>query len=172
MSEDGAALFYTASSQPHTYSLFRSYLLHRLHTLPPPLNPASDAPAPATSTRFPFSHRANVFDRDCVMVPSGWDSWGKINVLRDGFDPGRIGKAWETSLRRGREGSKEVHDGDEGLEDLWIVMIPDVERGPKVSVCIHHPARVNSSTAPRIGADILTSLFLTAKQPAHDHHHC
>jgi dynein light intermediate chain 1 len=63
------------------------------------------------------------------MVPTGWDSWGKINVLREGFDPGRVGKAWEIGLVRA---VGEDDDGEEGIEDLWIAMIPDTERGSKV----------------------------------------
>ncbi len=124
---DGATLFYTASTQPQTYTLLRTYLLHRLFTVPPPLSPTSDTLAHPPS-RFPFPHRANVLDRDAVMVPAGWDSWGKIKVLRDSFDPGRVLKAWEASLARagGEEGD------EEGLEDLWVAVIPDTERGIKV----------------------------------------
>nr|XP_031862034.1 uncharacterized protein CI109_002447 [Kwoniella shandongensis]KAA5529106.1 hypothetical protein CI109_002447 [Kwoniella shandongensis] len=122
----GASLFYTASTQPTTYTLLRTYLLHRLYTPPP----SSDPSAHAAITRFPFPHRANVLDRDAVMVPAGWDSWGKINVLREGFDPSRVGKAWEVSLGR-KNGGDDAEDGEEGLEDLWVGMIPDTERGPK-----------------------------------------
>ncbi|WVQ94127.1 hypothetical protein IAU59_001205 [Kwoniella sp. CBS 9459] len=134
----GASLFYTAPTQPTTYTLVRTYLLHRLYTIPPPLNPVSNASSNAqteaiqhpSSTRFPFPYRANVLDRDAVMVPSGWDSWGKINVLREGFDPARVGKAWAASLSRKTEG-EEGQDEQESLEDIWVGMIPDTERGPK-----------------------------------------
>ncbi|TYJ51348.1 hypothetical protein B9479_008084 [Cryptococcus floricola] len=34
------------------------------------------------------------------MVPSGWDSWGKIDVSRDGFDPALVEKGWKVSLSR------------------------------------------------------------------------
>jgi len=126
---DGAALFYTAPTQPQTYTLLRQYLLHRLYTIPPPLHPIDNAPL-APASPFPFAHRANVLDRDAVMVPAGWDSHGKIHVLRDRFDPARILRAWESSL---------VSVGDvpggsetEGIEDVWNEMIPDTSR-PKVS---------------------------------------
>jgi dynein light intermediate chain 1 len=72
-----------------------------------------------------------VLDRDAVLVPSGWDSWGKINVLREGFDAARVGKAWEASLERAKEPDG-LDNGGEGIEDLWTTMIPIVERGPKV----------------------------------------
>lgn len=107
------------------------HLLHRLYTTPPPLNPPDDEPPAPSSTRFPFPHRANVLDRVAVLVPVGWDSWGKINVLREGFDTARVNRAWDASLSR-------LHDDDEmddreGIEDLWEAMIPNTERGPRVS---------------------------------------
>ena len=66
------------------------------------------------------------------MVPAGWDSWGKINVLRGNFDPAKVGKAWEASLKRagGEEGD------EEGIEDLWVEMIPDTERGLMVPLLV------------------------------------
>ncbi|ODN82658.1 hypothetical protein L202_00955 [Cryptococcus amylolentus CBS 6039] len=100
----GAALYYTAPTQPTTYALLKSYLLHRLYTVPPPLIPPPTSPntvsAPAIvgSTIFPFNHRANALDRDAVLVPSGWDSWGKIDVLRDGSDTALVEKGWKVSL--------------------------------------------------------------------------
>jgi dynein light intermediate chain 1 len=115
----GAALFYTAPTQPQTYTLLREYLFHRLYTAPA----AGEGAAPA---RFPFPHRANVLDRDAVMVPAGWDSWGKITILREPFDPARVAKAWDVSAaRNGGNGNGEE---DEGIEDLWATMIPDTER--------------------------------------------
>jgi dynein light intermediate chain 1 len=32
------------------------------------------------------------------MIPVGWDSWGKIGVLRDGFNAKSWGDAWENDL--------------------------------------------------------------------------
>jgi dynein light intermediate chain 1 len=134
----GAALIYTAPTQPQTYTLLRDYLYHRLYTVPPSLN--SDAvslaaPAAAAPTRFPFPHRANVLDRDAVLVPSGWDSWGKINVLRDGFDPARVARAWDASAARHARAAANPSDDTmeddgegEGIEDLWVAMVPDTER--------------------------------------------
>lgn len=53
------------------------------------------------------------------MVPSGWDTWGKINVLRDGFDPASILAVVEKELRDG---------SGESLEAIWERMIPDTSR--------------------------------------------
>lgn len=122
----GAALFYTAPTQPQTYTLLRDYLFHRLYTTPPPLNPptAESSASVQHPSLFPFPHRANVLDRDAVLVPSGWDSWGKINVLRDGFDPERVGRAWNASIARLSGAETE----EESIEDMWVAMVPDTER--------------------------------------------
>jgi len=68
-------------------------------------------------------------DRDAVRIPAGWDSWGKISVLREGFDPARVGRAWDTSLTRMKDDGAE----GEGMEELWEAAIPIPDRGPKVS---------------------------------------
>ncbi|KAK3996243.1 putative dynein 1 light intermediate chain 1 [Cladorrhinum sp. PSN332] len=44
----------------------------------------------------PLKH--NVIDRDKIVVPPNWDSWGKIRVLREGFDVERVSKGWEADL--------------------------------------------------------------------------
>jgi dynein light intermediate chain 1 len=40
----------------------------------------------------------NVIDRDKVVVPPNWDSWGKIRVLRDGFDVERMSQGWTCDI--------------------------------------------------------------------------
>ncbi|WVR03075.1 hypothetical protein IAU60_000064 [Kwoniella sp. DSM 27419] len=127
----GAAVFYTASSQPPTYTQLRAYLLHRLYTVPPPLNGTASEPHHTPSTRFPFTSRANVLDRDAVIVPAGWDSWGKINVLREGFDPARVGSAWEKTLER-YKGADDAREG-ESLEEIWHRTVPGADRGAKAT---------------------------------------
>ncbi|SGY37841.1 BQ5605_C003g01898 [Microbotryum silenes-dioicae] len=116
----GAALFFTSHSRPMTFARLRSYILHRLFSPPPTTvsaptalgNQADEAGSVPTSTlplnavgsalkAFPFNHRANVVDREEVLVPSGWDSWGKIRVLRDRFDPEAFSRAWDDDVRSG-----------------------------------------------------------------------
>ncbi|TXT13129.1 hypothetical protein VHUM_01530 [Vanrija humicola] len=120
----GAALFYTAPTHDASYGLLKEYLFHRLYTAPPSAAPANATAAAAAPARFPFRHKANALDRDAVMVPAGWDSYGKITVLREGFDAGRVARAWDASV---------AGTGDaETIEDLWTAMIPDTER-PKAA---------------------------------------
>ncbi|KXX82365.1 Cytoplasmic dynein 1 light intermediate chain 2 [Madurella mycetomatis] len=44
----------------------------------------------------PLKH--NVIDRDKIVVPPNWDSWGKIRVLREGFDVERVSNGWSIDL--------------------------------------------------------------------------
>ncbi|KAI1379072.1 putative motor protein [Hypoxylon crocopeplum] len=55
--------------------------------------------------------KANVIDRDKIMVPPNWDSWGKIRVLRDGFDVERVSEGWSIDLDQPFPSSK--RDGAE-----------------------------------------------------------
>lgn len=48
--------------------------------------------------RAPLKH--NVIDRDKIVVPPNWDSWGKIRVLRDGFDVERVSEGWSIDFNQ------------------------------------------------------------------------
>ncbi|GAO51541.1 hypothetical protein SAICODRAFT_17400 [Saitoella complicata NRRL Y-17804] len=43
--------------------------------------------------------KANVIARDAVIIPFGWDSWGKIRVLREGFDVEGVHAGWAVDLK-------------------------------------------------------------------------
>lgn len=47
--------------------------------------------------RQPLKH--NVIDRDKVLVPPNWDSWGKIRVLREGFDVEGVNNGWSIDIQ-------------------------------------------------------------------------
>jgi hypothetical protein len=49
-------------------------------------------------TQYSELLQPNVIDRDHVFVPSGWDSWGKIRVLRDGFDVEGVCEGWSVDI--------------------------------------------------------------------------
>jgi dynein light intermediate chain 1 len=76
----GAGLVYTMPAQPGS--------------LQPLVHHALDV---NTSPDGPPKH--NVVDRDRVLVPPGWDSWGKIRVLREGFDVEGISRAWGVEIQ-------------------------------------------------------------------------
>lgn len=120
----GAALFYTSSLRAQSIDILRSYLLHRLFT---PVQAQADgisggvaadgAGAGGAGAVFGFAYRASTTDRDTLLVPAGWDSWGKIRALRETFDCAGMAKGWENDceierLRRTRKlaRSREVEE--------------------------------------------------------------
>ncbi|TAQ84544.1 hypothetical protein B7494_g7122 [Chlorociboria aeruginascens] len=64
----------------------RTILLKRIHSL---------------LKRRPLKH--NVIDRDKVVVPPNWDSWGKIRVLREGFDVEAVNRGWSLDIEESLE---------------------------------------------------------------------
>ncbi|GAA5954069.1 hypothetical protein JCM21900_005397 [Sporobolomyces salmonicolor] len=136
----GASLFFTSHSLPSSFVKLRQYLLHRLFSSPSPSSlpsapTASASAAPLTPTSstapsqprpsalaatqavtraFPFLHRPNVVDRDQLLVPTGWDSWGKIRVLKERFGCEAAGEGWEADLGRERERQRPRAGGAEG----------------------------------------------------------
>lgn len=126
-STDGAGLFYT-TPQPTALQVLRRYALHLLFTPPAPspsMSANTEAAAPPRNP-FPFQHRTNTLDRDRIVVPAGWDSWGKITVLREGFDAKSWGEAWE------RDVDMDAADtvSTQGARALYSSLVPD--QGTKV----------------------------------------
>ncbi|KAJ2411317.1 hypothetical protein GGF47_006320, partial [Coemansia sp. RSA 2524] len=120
----GAALIYTSTHNPDTFTTLYHYLAHRMLTAPTTLSVAelnedtmvhsprsgrsrsgSAAVAPdavARTVSYPFRMRANVVDRDIVFVPAGWDSAAKIGYLREPFDVAATQEAWTSDEARYR----------------------------------------------------------------------
>ena len=78
---DGSSLIYTSVSVPNTlptliHSSLGIYSLLKKSTL-----------------------KHNIIDRDKILVPPNWDSWGKIRVLREGFDVEGISNGWNVDIR-------------------------------------------------------------------------
>ncbi|KAI9319808.1 dynein light intermediate chain-domain-containing protein [Dichotomocladium elegans] len=106
----GAALFYTSTLHPYTFHHLRQYILHRLLT---------------TSTKsFPFNLKAQVIERDSVIVPAGWDSWGKIRVLREGFDCEGVSQGWDADMESIADRQQ---PGAHGARGVYEEVIPDPE---------------------------------------------
>ncbi|KAI8802306.1 dynein light intermediate chain-domain-containing protein [Cladochytrium replicatum] len=110
----GAALIYTSINKPTTILNLRSYVLHRL--FPPPLpsyashltSAAADPSSAPQQLVFPFQKSAQFIEREPILIPSGWDSWGKIKVLRDTF---------EVEAMSGEVSLSMVQDGENGYDE-------------------------------------------------------
>ena len=98
----------------------------------------------------------NVIDRDKVLVPPNWDSWGKIRVLREGFDVEGISKGWSndvstvpaTSMHGQSDDVTHTNDVSEpSLEGtvlpIYESTIPDPQASKKASV--NHKPRIEVS---------------------------
>lgn len=67
-----------------------------------------------------------MIDRDKVLVPPHWDSWGKIRVLREGFDVEGIGSGWSIDISPGPTDQSGVEDG---AVEIYEEVIKDPKRG-------------------------------------------
>lgn len=138
---DGASLFYT-TPQPTTLNVLRQYALHALFVPPAPApDGALDGSAASARNPFPFLHKPNTLDRDRIVVPAGWDSWGKTAVLRDGFDAKAWGEAWELDLFS----ESDVDEGSgTGARKQYATLVPD--QGPKARIITYRFSTSYSGT--------------------------
>lgn len=79
-----------------------------------------------------------VVERDTVLVPAGWDSWGKIRVLREGFDCEGASTEWDDDLDE--DGEKEG-----GARKVYEEVIPDPEAEDQVNVICRGIAQSNQA---------------------------
>ena len=96
---DGASLIYTSNSAPNSFST----LIHStlgIHSI---------------LKKQALKH--NVIDRDKVLVPPNWDSWGKIRVLREGFDVEGTSSGWSIDVQETPQASTNEKDGTNGASD-------------------------------------------------------
>ncbi|OSD04587.1 DLIC-domain-containing protein [Trametes coccinea BRFM310] len=131
----GAGLFYT-TPQPTTLQALRQYALHMLF-MPPAPSPAAAAPGEVAApgrNPFPFQQKPNALDRDRIVIPAGWDSWGKIAVLREGFDAKLWGEAWENDLDAPEDDTSDPH-----AKKLYASLVPDLSRKPPPLPPLNNP---------------------------------
>lgn len=84
---DGASLIYTSTSDPNSLpTLIHSTL--GIHSL---------------LKKQSLKH--NVIDKDKIIILPNWDSWGKIQVLREGFDIEGISSAWSIDIQQQSQSS-------------------------------------------------------------------
>lgn len=98
---DGASLIYTSPASANSLpTLIHSSL--GIHSL---------------LKKQPLKH--NVIDRDRILVPPNWDSWGKIRVLREGFDVEGISSSWSTEIQAPSEMFVENNSMPEATNDTY-----------------------------------------------------
>ncbi|CAO3596772.1 unnamed protein product [Absidia cylindrospora] len=126
----GAALFYTSTLYPQTFSHLRQYILHR--TL------STNISNRTSSSYSVFQQKAQVVDRDTLMVPAGWDSWGKIKALQESFDCQHVCDHWDIDMSNLADRQPTT---DQGIRFLFEQVIVDIESDykpvvvPSITVC-------------------------------------
>ena len=96
----GASLIYTMPSSPGSLQA----LMHSILAIQSPLK------------KQPLKH--NVIDRDKILIPPNWDSWGKIRVLREGFEVENLSNAWSVDIQGPPNASADLDDASEGNDGI------------------------------------------------------
>lgn len=58
------------------------------------------------------SLKHNVIDRDKILIPSNWDSWGKIRIIREGFDIEGVGTGWSIEIQDNPKQFRGISEAD------------------------------------------------------------
>ena len=140
---DGASLIYTSTSVPNSLPT----LIHSTLGIHSQLKKQS------------VKH--NVVDRDQVLIPPNWDSWGKIRVLREGFDVEGTSTGWsidiQASASAAANGAPETNDVESSPKDAIL---------HTYECAITDPHAYSSSQTKTPGIEISTSTnqsFLTTQ---------
>ena len=68
----------------------------------------------------------NVIDRDNILVPPNWDSFGKIRVLREGFDVEKVSAGWNEEINRDvTDENDRLLPAEGGVLELYETTITD-----------------------------------------------
>lgn len=67
----------------------------------------------------------NMTDREAILVPPNFDSWGKIRILTDDFNVEAVSQAWTEDI------SSESHDAMNGPETNAVAMYNEFIRNPR-----------------------------------------
>ncbi|KAG2417324.1 hypothetical protein HFD88_008543 [Aspergillus terreus] len=114
------------------------------------------------------SLKHNVIDRDKILVPSNWDSWGKIRIIREGFDMEGVSTAWSIEIQdlpepltNGPADDKPEEDPS-GMDDRSsaVTIFEQTIKDPKRDTSMVHPGSQQSSNKIEIETSDMQS-FLT-----------
>lgn len=73
-----------------------------------------------------------------MLVPAGWDSWGKIRVLREGFDCEGVSEGWDMDIKELKSGEKDNQViGDlQSVKKVYEEVVPDPHANDQVRVTL------------------------------------
>ncbi|CAI7589744.1 unnamed protein product [Penicillium pancosmium] len=110
------------------------------------------------------SLKHNVIDRDKILVPANWDSWGKIRIIREGFDMEGASTAWSIEIQDAPEPldqpaapQDENAEADDGTSAVTV--FEQTIQDPKRDTTIAHSSTTNGTKVEVETSD--TQGFLT-----------
>ncbi|KAF2398143.1 dynein family protein [Trichodelitschia bisporula] len=77
----------------------------------------------------------NVADKDHILVPPNWDSWGKIRLMTDGFDVEGVSQAWSEEIQL-PAGDEDSGSPSEEEDDTAVGLYEDTIRDPKTDLVL------------------------------------
>ncbi|KAJ5317545.1 hypothetical protein N7508_002053 [Penicillium antarcticum] len=95
------------------------------------------------------SLKHNVIDRDKILVPANWDSWGKIRIIREGFDMEGVSTAWSIEIQDPPEPIDQPPENDNGPGEDGTSAVRVFEQtinDPKRDNTIAHPNSNSNGT--------------------------
>lgn len=105
-----------------------------------------------------------MIDRDKILVPANWDSWGKIRIIREGFDMEGASTAWSIEIQDPPEplGLHTDAHQDNVEEDgtSAVTVFEQTIKDPKRDTTIAHPSVSGNGTKIEVETSDLQG-FLT-----------
>lgn len=92
-----------------------------------------------------------MIDRDKIIVPANWDSWGKIRIIREGFDMEGVSTAWSIEIQDPPEplhkskpaaNDSENNPAEDGTSAVTV--FEQTIKDPKIARSIIPPSNGNS----------------------------
>lgn len=109
-----------------------------------------------------------MIDRDKILVPPNWDSWGKIRVLREDFDIEGISKGWSNDISSVSPPSVNGHSSDITHKDNVSQPSPEGSVLPIYESTIPDPQasrKASTNQEPRIEVSVPNmQTFLASQQ--------
>ncbi|KAL6243128.1 hypothetical protein RBB50_009679 [Rhinocladiella similis] len=104
----------------------------------------------------------NIIDRDKILIPPNWDSWGKIRILKEGFDPEAVGNAWSVEIQEPPEQTLDLSTKSQSQQEKQAAQ--DGEAAPSESESavqeyestLRHPADSRPAFQPRTHDESVT----------------
>lgn len=96
------------------------------------------------------SLKHNVIDRDKILVPANWDSWGKIRIIREGFDMEGVSTAWSIEIQDAPEPVESAQDAGQQSENAEdgtsaVLVFEQTIQDPKRDTSNAHQATSNGN---------------------------